>query len=49
VQLVFHHVCDRCDAYAVTLADFTTLLDWLAARQAQGTVVRTTAEAMAQL
>lgn len=46
VQLVFHHVCDRCDAYSVTEADFAALVDWLAARQAQGTVVLTTAEAM---
>ncbi len=44
VQIVFHRVCDRCDAYSVTLADFTALVQWLAAR---GTVVRTTAEAMA--
>jgi len=48
VQLVFHHVCDHCDAYSVTLGDFTALLDWLAGRQTQGTVVLTTAEAMAQ-
>jgi peptidoglycan/xylan/chitin deacetylase (PgdA/CDA1 family) len=47
VQLVFHHVCDHCDAYSVTLEDFGALLDWLAARQPQGTVVLTTAEAMA--
>lgn len=47
VQLVFHHVCDHCDPYSITLADFTALVDWLAARQPQGTVVLTTAEAMA--
>jgi peptidoglycan/xylan/chitin deacetylase (PgdA/CDA1 family) len=44
VQIVIHHVCDRCDAYSITLADFTALVDWLAARAASGTVVRTTAE-----
>jgi len=44
VQIVFHHVCDRCDAYSVTSADFTALVEWLAARAATGTVVRTTAE-----
>ena len=44
VQLVIHHICDHCDAYSMTLADFTALVDWLAARSASGTVVRTTAE-----
>ena len=44
IQIVIHHVCDRCDAYSITLADFTALVDWLAARAASGTVVRTTAE-----
>ena len=44
VQLVFHHLCDQCDAYSITPADFTALLDWLAPRAATGTVVRTTAE-----
>lgn len=47
VQLVIHHVCDRCDAYSMTLADFTAFVDWLAPRSAQGTVVLTTAGAMA--
>ena len=46
VQIVIHHVCDRCDAYSITLADFTALVEWLAARAAAGTgtVVQTTAE-----
>jgi peptidoglycan/xylan/chitin deacetylase (PgdA/CDA1 family) len=44
VQLVFHHVCDRCDAYSVTAADFVALLDWLAPRAAGGTVVQTVHE-----
>jgi hypothetical protein len=44
VQLVIHHVCDRCDAYSITQSDFVALLDWLAPRAAAGTVVRTTHE-----
>jgi peptidoglycan/xylan/chitin deacetylase (PgdA/CDA1 family) len=44
VQLVFHHLCDQCDAYSITPADFTALLDWLQLRAASGTVVKTTAE-----
>ncbi|MFI6319356.1 polysaccharide deacetylase family protein [Nonomuraea sp. NPDC050556] len=43
VQLVIHHLCDHCDPYSMTVADFTALVDWLAAR---GSVVRTTAEVM---
>jgi peptidoglycan/xylan/chitin deacetylase (PgdA/CDA1 family) len=41
VQIVLHHVCDRCDPYAVTPATLTAFLDWLAQRSARGTVVRT--------
>ena len=44
VQLVFHHLCSQCDAYSITPADFTALLDWLQPRAASGTVVMTTAE-----
>jgi hypothetical protein len=44
VQIVIHHLCDRCDAYSMTVADFTGLVDWLAARAPAGTVVKTTAE-----
>jgi endoglucanase len=44
VQLVFHHICDHCDAYSVTAADFVALLDWLQPRTANGTVVETTAQ-----
>jgi len=44
VQLVFHHLCSGCDAYSITPADFTALLDWLQPRAASGTVVETTAE-----
>jgi endoglucanase len=44
VQLVFHHLCNQCDAYSITPQDFTELLDWLQPRAAGGTVVKTTAE-----
>jgi len=44
VQLVFHHLCDQCDAYSISPANFTALLDWLQPRAASGTTVRTTAE-----
>jgi endoglucanase len=44
VQLVFHHLCNQCDAYSITLADFTELLDWLQPRAASGAIVKTTAE-----
>jgi peptidoglycan/xylan/chitin deacetylase (PgdA/CDA1 family) len=42
VQLVFHHLCDHCDAYSITPADFTALVEWLQPRRAMGTVVETT-------
>ena len=29
VQLVFHHLCDGCDAYSITPATFDALLTWL--------------------
>jgi peptidoglycan/xylan/chitin deacetylase (PgdA/CDA1 family) len=41
VQLVIHHVCNNCDVYSITPADFNVLLDWL---QTHGTVVKTTTE-----
>lgn len=44
VQLVFHHLCTRCNTYAISVADFTALLDWLEPRAAGGTVVLTTNE-----
>jgi peptidoglycan/xylan/chitin deacetylase (PgdA/CDA1 family) len=44
VQLVFHHLCDQCDAYSISPANFTALLDWLQPREASGTIVKTTAE-----
>jgi hypothetical protein len=44
VQLVFHHLCTRCNTYAISVADFTALLDWLQPRAAHGTIVLTTNE-----
>ncbi len=41
VQLVMHHVCDNCDVYSITAANFDALLTWLAPRAARGTVVQT--------
>jgi peptidoglycan/xylan/chitin deacetylase (PgdA/CDA1 family) len=44
IQILIHHVCNHCNTYSMTLADLTALIQWLAARAAAGTVVRTTAE-----
>ena len=44
VQLVFHHICNSCDAYSITQPNFQALLDWLQPRSANGTVVETTAQ-----
>lgn len=44
VQLAFHHVCDGCDAYSISAANLSALLDWLQPRGATGTVVETTNE-----
>jgi peptidoglycan/xylan/chitin deacetylase (PgdA/CDA1 family) len=44
VQLVFHHLCDGCDAYSISPANFQALLDWLQPRAASGTVVETTTQ-----
>jgi endoglucanase len=44
VQLVFHHVCDGCDAYSVSEATLTGLLDFLAGESTNGVVVKTTDE-----
>jgi peptidoglycan/xylan/chitin deacetylase (PgdA/CDA1 family) len=48
VQLVFHHVCDQCDAYSITPAHLEELAAWLAARPSTTTVM-TTAQVMALL
>lgn len=44
VQIVFHHICNGCDAYSITATDFQAFLDWLAPRSVNGTVVETTAQ-----
>ena len=48
LQLHFHDICDdACSIYAQPLATLSGLLDWLAPRAAQGTVVKDVAEAFA--
>jgi endoglucanase len=42
VQLVFHHLCDSCDAYSITPAHFAELLDWLQSQEPNGVVIETT-------
>ncbi len=45
VQLVFHHLCEQCGAYAITPAKFTALLDFLQGEVTGGRVsVQTTAQ-----
>ncbi|MFI5709542.1 polysaccharide deacetylase family protein [Kribbella sp. NPDC051620] len=48
VVLTFHGICsNRCtDELSFDTAKFTAFLDWLKAREAQGTVVRTVGEVM---
>jgi len=42
VQLVFHHLCDGCDAYSISPATFMALLDFL--QNEKGVEVKTTNE-----
>lgn len=44
VQLIFHHVCNNCNVYSITAADFNALLDWLQPRAVYGTTVKTVNE-----
>ena len=44
VMFSFHHICVGCDQYSISAGDLNTFLDWLAARQSQGTVVKTVGE-----
>jgi hypothetical protein len=44
VQVLFHHICDRCNAYSMTAADFASFLDWLVAQRSQNIVVQTVHE-----
>lgn len=43
VQIVMHHICDRCDPYSITQANLDALLGWLTAH---GSLVQTTTEAI---
>jgi peptidoglycan/xylan/chitin deacetylase (PgdA/CDA1 family) len=40
VPLVFHQICDACDANWITQSDFTSLLAWLQGQEANGVVVQ---------
>jgi len=42
VQLVFHNVCVKCDAYQITPDHFNQLLDWLQGQEANGVSIETT-------
>jgi peptidoglycan/xylan/chitin deacetylase (PgdA/CDA1 family)/archaellum component FlaF (FlaF/FlaG flagellin family) len=42
--LVFHQICNACDANAISQSDLTAFLDWLQLRAANGTVVKTVGE-----
>ena len=44
--LVFHQICNACDANAISPADFADFIEWLAARSASGTTVKTVGEVM---
>jgi Polysaccharide deacetylase len=44
VQILFHHICDRCNVYSMTAADFASLLDWLVAQRSQNITVQTVHE-----
>ena len=44
VQILFHHICDRCNVYSMTAADFASLLDWLVAQRSQNITVKTVHE-----
>jgi peptidoglycan/xylan/chitin deacetylase (PgdA/CDA1 family) len=46
VPIVFHHVCDGCDTYAISPSTLAAFLDWLAARRSIGTEVATVDQVM---
>jgi hypothetical protein len=49
VQPVFHNVCLKCDAYAITPAHFEELLTWLDGQRTSGTVlIETTQQVMSR-
>ncbi len=43
---VFHHICDQCDQYAVSLDTFSKFAQWLGAQQKNGLIVKTMGEAI---
>jgi len=43
-QIILHHVCDGCNTYAISYDTLHAFLDWLKARSAFGTLVRTAGE-----
>lgn len=47
VQIVLHHVCDRCGRYAITREHLAGLLTWL--RHRHGLVIRTVAQTSSML
>jgi peptidoglycan/xylan/chitin deacetylase (PgdA/CDA1 family) len=44
VIFTFHHVCDKCDKFAVTAEAFTKLAQWLKEQQQNGLIVKTVGE-----
>ena len=44
VQLTFHHICNRCDAYSIPPATMQSLLDWLSTQVTNGAVAVKTTE-----
>ena len=48
LPIVFHDICDGCTASSVSAQDFSAFLDWLSLRAAQGTVVKTVRQALAE-
>jgi peptidoglycan/xylan/chitin deacetylase (PgdA/CDA1 family) len=49
VPIVFHHICDDCDDYAISATTLAPFLDWLEARRDAGTVVETVADVISPL
>ncbi len=43
---VFHHICDGCDKYAVSLDTFVEFAQWLGAQQKNGLQIKTMGEVM---
>ncbi|WP_437332410.1 polysaccharide deacetylase family protein [Sorangium sp. So ce394] len=39
IQLTFHHICDACDDYSISIEDLSALVGWLAEEREAGRVV----------